>query len=156
MALEEPHATAIRADELHVWQAWLDRSRDEVARLRSILRADELERAARFRFDRDRDRYVVGRGLLRTLLSSYLGIGPAELSFVYGPHGKPLLADSAGPFGTPITDSERVRVLPTTQSVWLVAYLPAGVVAATCATVALGALLSDAPVAEVQGTWVTS
>ncbi len=93
LALEEPHATAIRADELHVWQAWLDRSRDEVARLRSILSADELERAARFRFDRDRDRYVVGRGLLRLLLASYRGMAPAELSFVYGPYGKPLLAD---------------------------------------------------------------
>ena len=30
--------------------------------------------------------------------------------------GKPLLADSAGPFGTPITDSQRVKVQPGTES----------------------------------------
>ena len=40
--------------------------------------------------------------------------------------GKPLLEDSAGPFGTPITDSERVKILPTTNSGYLVVYLPKG------------------------------
>lgn len=40
--------------------------------------------------------------------------------------GKPLLADEAGPFGTPITDSERVRVGADTRAAWFVAYLPAG------------------------------
>jgi DNA/RNA-binding domain of Phe-tRNA-synthetase-like protein len=42
--------------------------------------------------------------------------------------GKPLLADAAGPFGTPITDSVRVKIQPETSEGWLVAYLPAGVV----------------------------
>ena len=39
--------------------------------------------------------------------------------------GKPVLADDAGPFGTPITDSQRVKVQPSTRRAWLVAYLPA-------------------------------
>lgn len=42
--------------------------------------------------------------------------------------GKPVLADAAGPFGTPITDSERVKVTGETRGAWLVAYLPRGVV----------------------------
>ncbi|HXU46587.1 MAG TPA: phenylalanine--tRNA ligase beta subunit-related protein, partial [Thermoanaerobaculia bacterium] len=42
--------------------------------------------------------------------------------------GKPLLADPRGPFGTPITDSLRVKVQPETAKGWLVAYLPEGVV----------------------------
>jgi DNA/RNA-binding domain of Phe-tRNA-synthetase-like protein len=42
--------------------------------------------------------------------------------------GKPLLADSRGPFGSPITDSERVKVRPETHRAWLVAYLPRGIV----------------------------
>jgi len=42
--------------------------------------------------------------------------------------GKPLLADPRGPFGTPITDSMRVKVQPETAKGWLVAYLPEGVV----------------------------
>ena len=43
--------------------------------------------------------------------------------------GKPLLADAEGPFGTPITDSQRVKVTGDTRRAWVVAYLPAGVVA---------------------------
>jgi DNA/RNA-binding domain of Phe-tRNA-synthetase-like protein len=42
--------------------------------------------------------------------------------------GKPLLEDVSGPFGTPITDSRRVKVEPATETGWLVAYLPRGVV----------------------------
>jgi DNA/RNA-binding domain of Phe-tRNA-synthetase-like protein len=75
--------------------------------------------------------------------------GPYEL------HGKPLLADGKGPFGTPITDSERVRVGEGTQRAWLVAYLPAGVVDAACAGEALDRLLEDAPVAHLLATAVS-
>ncbi len=75
--------------------------------------------------------------------------GPYEL------HGKPLLADAAGPFGTPITDSERVRVGAGTTRAWLVAYLPAGVADATCAADALAWLLDEARVARVLAGAVT-
>ena len=42
--------------------------------------------------------------------------------------GKPLLADDEGPFSTPITDSQRVKVQEGTRRAWMVAYLPRGVV----------------------------
>jgi hypothetical protein len=69
--------------------------------------------------------------------------GPLDLA------GKPLLADAAGPFGTPITDAHRVKVLPETTSGWLVAYLPAGAPrrAATCIA-RLDEILAEAPVAR--------
>jgi len=73
----------------------------------------------------------------------------------YELHGKPLLADRDGPFGTPITDSERVKVGEGTNRAWLVAYLPAGVLDAGCAREALDRLLVQAPVARVLGTTVT-
>jgi DNA/RNA-binding domain of Phe-tRNA-synthetase-like protein len=76
--------------------------------------------------------------------------GPYEL------HGKPLLADVAGPFGTPITDSERVKVTAATTRSWLVAYLPAGTLEVDCTRGALDALLAAAPVAEGLGTGVTA
>jgi DNA/RNA-binding domain of Phe-tRNA-synthetase-like protein len=75
--------------------------------------------------------------------------GPYEL------HGKPLLADGEGPFGTPITDSERVKVGERTGRAWLVAYLPTGVVDAACAQEALGSFLKAVPVCEVLATTVT-
>lgn len=75
--------------------------------------------------------------------------GPLDLS------DKPLLADRHGPFGTPITDSERVRVQPGTPRVWLVAYLPEGVVTAPQAADVLRELLQAAPVATLHATHVT-
>jgi len=51
----------------------------------------EKERAGKFRFDLHRNRFIVGRGLLRTILGRYLQIGPSKLDFVYSPQGKPAL-----------------------------------------------------------------
>jgi DNA/RNA-binding domain of Phe-tRNA-synthetase-like protein len=43
--------------------------------------------------------------------------------------GKPVLVDASGPFGTPVTDAERVKVTSASGTYWLVAYLPNSVVA---------------------------
>jgi DNA/RNA-binding domain of Phe-tRNA-synthetase-like protein len=61
--------------------------------------------------------------------------------------GKPLLADTLGPFGTPITDSQRVRVEGETRAAWLVAYLPEGVVPPAAAQGRLTELLAAVPAA---------
>jgi len=52
-------------------------------------RVDQLAR--RFRFDKHRRQYVVGRGALRTLLGAYTGLRPEQVRFTYGPRGKPFL-----------------------------------------------------------------
>jgi DNA/RNA-binding domain of Phe-tRNA-synthetase-like protein len=64
--------------------------------------------------------------------------------------GKPLLADGAGAFGTPITDSQRVKVTGDTRRAWMVAYLPAGVVTSESAEKLLEELLAAAPVARIE------
>lgn len=83
----------LRAGELHVWEASLNRRPAEVARLRRLLAADECARADRFRFERDRSRYIVGRGVLRILLGRYLGAAAQDVAFEYGSFQKPRLAD---------------------------------------------------------------
>ena len=90
-----------------------------------------------------------------TLRAGREGETMASLRGPFALHGKPLLADAAGPFGTPITDSERVRVGSGTRRAWLVAYLPAGVVEEARAAGALTALLAAAPVAAVRAAGVT-
>jgi 4'-phosphopantetheinyl transferase len=60
----------------------------------SVLSNDECERAARFRFDRDRRRFVAGRSTLRSLIASYLDVAAAEIAFDYGPQGKPFVSSS--------------------------------------------------------------
>lgn len=57
----------------------------------ALLDAEERERAARFRFARDRERYILGHGFLREQLARLAGIGPAELRFARGEFGKPAL-----------------------------------------------------------------
>lgn len=69
--------------------------------------------------------------------------------------GKPLLQDAQGPFSTPITDSERVRVHEGTERVWMVVYLPQGKMAAADARARLDELLGKAPVAEVEEAGVS-
>jgi DNA/RNA-binding domain of Phe-tRNA-synthetase-like protein len=64
--------------------------------------------------------------------------------------GKPLLADALGPFGSPITDSRRVKITAATASAWIVAYLPQGVVDPAAVPATLGELLARAPIARIE------
>jgi DNA/RNA-binding domain of Phe-tRNA-synthetase-like protein len=64
--------------------------------------------------------------------------------------GKPLLADAEGPFSTPITDSQRIKVQEDTRRAWLVAYLPAAVLAPAKALASLEALLRDVQLARLE------
>jgi DNA/RNA-binding domain of Phe-tRNA-synthetase-like protein len=64
--------------------------------------------------------------------------------------GKPLLADCNGPFGTPITDSERVTIGPDVTEAWMVAYLPRSVVSVAMAENTLAMLIERAPIAKLE------
>ena len=75
--------------EIHVWTLPLDPAPAEAAALAALLAPDEAARAARFRFERHRRRYAVGRGALRTLLGRYLDRPPRSVAFRYGPNDKP-------------------------------------------------------------------
>jgi 4'-phosphopantetheinyl transferase len=96
-----PGRLTLTEQEVHVWQAELDLAPGRVEELHCVLTADERERAARFHFDRDRDRFIVAHGVLRDILGRYLEVEPGVLRFRYSPYGKPALA---GRF-----DGERIR-----------------------------------------------
>ena len=91
--------TALRQNEVHVWIAFLDRRQSELSFFQSILAQDEISRADRFHFQKDRERFVAGRGILRMILSSYVGVAPGEILFTYGNHGKPWLSRQDGRAG---------------------------------------------------------
>jgi 4'-phosphopantetheinyl transferase len=78
-------------DEVHVWAVRLDRVdwRDEF--VPGWLTEDEVVRAKRFLFERERRRFAVCRATLRAILGGYLGARPRDLTFRYGPRGKPYL-----------------------------------------------------------------
>jgi 4'-phosphopantetheinyl transferase len=57
-------------DEVHVRIASLDCPQSEMTYFENILAEDEINRANRFHFRKDRERFVARRGLLRMILSS--------------------------------------------------------------------------------------
>ena len=82
--------------EVHVWSVPLDVSPETSAGLYETLGEDEQSRSARFRFERDRRRFIVARGSLRELLTRYLATPPGQLRFVYNTFGKPGLSPECG------------------------------------------------------------
>jgi 4'-phosphopantetheinyl transferase len=81
----------MREGELHVWSRRLDVEMGIESRLVELLSADEVARARRFAFPRDRRRFVVARGTLRSLLADFLGVQADEIAFGYTRLGKPFL-----------------------------------------------------------------
>ncbi len=58
----------------------------------ALLDVEEQARAARFHFGQDRERFVIGHGLLREVLGHMLGRPGGSLKLLRGPFGKPYLA----------------------------------------------------------------
>jgi len=79
-------------DEVHVWRTSTRVSPGIVSRLIVLLSSEERAKAARFRREDDRDRYIASHAMLRLVLSHYVGARPAELEFGVGDRGKPWLA----------------------------------------------------------------
>jgi 4'-phosphopantetheinyl transferase len=88
----EPRAAhAPAAGEVHIWVVRLDLGAPALQALRATLSPDELARAERFVFRRDRERFVAARGTLRAVLAHYADVPPGALAFDYSAYGKPAL-----------------------------------------------------------------
>ena len=94
---EITEAPALGRDEIHIWHQNLARGTAEVEALGHLLSPDEIQRAKRFRFDTNRNEFMVCRGTLRALLGQYLSVPPKELCFEYSEHGRPRLATGSSP-----------------------------------------------------------
>jgi 4'-phosphopantetheinyl transferase len=87
----------LQENDVHVWLASLDVDPQEGTRLSSYLNKDEISRAERFVFPRDRNHFVVARGRLRELLGKYLRCPPNVVQFKTGRYGKLSLLDDGDP-----------------------------------------------------------
>jgi 4'-phosphopantetheinyl transferase len=88
-----PETLTLQSDRVDVWRIRLNLPVDVLDLLGATLSEDEKERAARFHFAADRDRFIATHGGLRDLLSRYLYCKPHQLSFFADTHGKPALTD---------------------------------------------------------------
>ena len=103
-------------EDIHIWVVDLERT-SRLPELAATLSSDEKERAARFHFQPDRNKYIAGRGLLRTILSRYTEVLPANLKFKYEDNGKPHLADASqfGNLNFNLSHSEGLAVYGITR-----------------------------------------
>lgn len=85
-----PNELLLPGDEVHVWRAELD-GPARLSTLSKSLSPSEINSANRFRFLRDRDRFLMVRSVLRLLLGRYLRQDPSTLQFVTNEFGKPAL-----------------------------------------------------------------
>jgi 4'-phosphopantetheinyl transferase len=79
----------IHPAEVHIWRVSLTQTEEETQSHRQFLSPPEIERADRYYFDRDRNRFIIARSVLRQLLGAYLHLDPRLIDFAYGPQGKP-------------------------------------------------------------------
>lgn len=140
-----PSDPQVSGADVHVWRLPLALSRRQIEALRHDLCADEQERAARFRFDVDRDRFVVAHGGIRSVLAQYVGMEPRQLRFRRGPYGKPAMAEGQAGGGVEFNlthsgewalvavargravgvDIERARTIPEMEGVARSVFTPA-------------------------------
>jgi len=77
---------------LHVWVVDMALDGEYLAICEDMLAAEEWRRVRRFSSRQLARRFIVRRGLLRSILGTYLDYPPKEVMFVYNAHGKPYLA----------------------------------------------------------------
>ena len=85
--------TTVRTD---IWFSGVDRPVPEIGKFEAMLSQEELIRSQRFRFLRDRNRYIVQHGVLRCLLAGYAGCEPVRSISASSADGKPYLAGGKG------------------------------------------------------------
>jgi 4'-phosphopantetheinyl transferase len=86
----QPH---LGAGDVHVWKVEIGAESPRIPLFWSSLSEQERDRANRFYFSADRDRFVVCRGLLRHFIAEYLRMKPSLITFQCKPHGKPYLTE---------------------------------------------------------------
>ena len=76
---------------IDIWCTYISDIGDDTlwARYEALLSDDERARRTRFRFARDRRRFLLTRALVRTVLSRYAAVRPQDWVFSSGPRGRP-------------------------------------------------------------------
>lgn len=102
----------LSSDEVHLWSTRLDCPATNVGACRDLLSKGEIKKADRFHFDVHRNRYTVGRAVLRLLICRYTKIRAERIQFEYGPQGKPFLRHNGqkGVLCFNYTDSDNVAL----------------------------------------------
>lgn len=87
-----PDERAFKADKsVHIWLIRYDKCLKSTDPFQSALTEDELQRAKKFHFEIDYQRFVITRGLLKRVLAKMLGKTPLQIVLELNEFGKPSL-----------------------------------------------------------------
>lgn len=94
--LSASESASLSSNDVHLWLINIERYAANLPLFERILSPEEHARAAKFRQEGDRTRFITCRGILRHLLSRYAGLAPAAIRFSYNAYGKPALTAASG------------------------------------------------------------
>ncbi|HKW17009.1 MAG TPA: 4'-phosphopantetheinyl transferase superfamily protein [Terriglobales bacterium] len=94
-----PSPIQLAPSEIHLWRVDLASSPTGNSPKEGLLSDDEIARAKKFHFGRDREAFVRARGALRCILARYVPYPPDKIRFFYQPNGKPELATAQNNIG---------------------------------------------------------
>lgn len=78
-------------NKVHVWKANLNISKKQLQKYKNVLSAAERLKFESYRFNKDKNKHIASRGILRHILSIYLDDDPKNIVFTYNQYGKPFL-----------------------------------------------------------------
>uniref|UniRef100_A6VYG5 4'-phosphopantetheinyl transferase n=1 Tax=Marinomonas sp. (strain MWYL1) TaxID=400668 RepID=A6VYG5_MARMS len=115
-------AVDLVSNEVHIWIASINevKNNNDLNYYLNLLSGDEVERYSRFVFEKDRQRFLVTRALVRIVLSEYVSvIRPEEWIFEQNKYGKPAIAvgQISYPLKFNITHSNNIIGLAITSDV---------------------------------------
>lgn len=109
-----PDFLELESHHVDVWRIPLNLTVASVKLLFSCLSADEAQRAIRFHFPADRDRFIAAHGILRKILGRYHYCKTDDLVFSVNQYGKPILVNSNLEFN--LSHSSGFALLAVTQA----------------------------------------
>jgi 4'-phosphopantetheinyl transferase len=107
--LQPPSPPKFPIGHVDIWKVQLDQLETRVSQSNN-LSSDEIARANRFHFEKDKDMFARCRSVLRGILSDYLGIPGAEIRFEYLKGGKPRVVVGQNPCGLQFNVSHSANV----------------------------------------------
>jgi len=76
-------------NNVHIWNVEANFTENQIESFIDFLSFDEKKRASKFKFPKDRQVFVVARGMLRYLSGFYLKEHPKTIEFKYSEYGRP-------------------------------------------------------------------
>jgi len=84
------------ANAVHIWRLQITTNLHLLPQCLSVLHAEEITRAASYHHEKDKNRFILSRGMLRFLLNKYTGIAPQGITMIVGENKKPYLQTTTG------------------------------------------------------------